>query len=140
MDTAAETNAPVLTLVRDAKPRSAVTGDGMVLEDSLIIALDAADTLKELGAKSVQICSSVGEALKTLETRRFDFALLDVNLGSEQSVPVAEKLADLGTPFVLATGYGEASALVEAYPPCVIVQKPFSPDTLASAFQRTSES
>ncbi|MFD2854714.1 hypothetical protein ACFSZS_07955 [Seohaeicola zhoushanensis] len=119
-----------------ARPTTAVSGEGLVLEDSLIIALDAADTLKELGASNVHISSSVGEALKMIEQRRFDFALLDVNLGSEQSVPVAERLAEIGVPFVLATGYGEAAALVESYPPCVIVQKPFASDTLSSAFER----
>ena len=123
-----------------ARPTTAVSGEGLVLEDSLIIALDAADTLKELGASNVHISSSVGEALKMIEQRRFDFALLDVNLGSEQSVPVAERLAEIGVPFVLATGYGEAAALVESYPPCVIVQKPFASDTLSSAFERALSS
>ncbi|WP_102226604.1 HWE histidine kinase domain-containing protein [Acidimangrovimonas sediminis] len=111
-------------------------GRGLVVEDSLIIALDAADALQDLGAEDVQIASSVAQALEMIETRPPAFALLDVNLGSEQSVPVAERLAALGVPFVLATGYGEASALVEAYPPCVIVQKPFSPETLTGAFAK----
>ena len=60
-------------------------------------------------------------------------ALLDVNLQDEQSLPVAEALAARGIPFVLATGYGMTAELKEAYPPCAIVQKPFSAESLKAA-------
>ncbi|MBF9036119.1 GAF domain-containing protein [Rhodobacterales bacterium HKCCE2091] len=131
-DTAPESEAR--TAPAAARPGVALSGNGLVLEDSLIIAMDAADILQGLGANRVDISASVEEALSRIDTAPPDFALLDVNLGSEQSVPVAEKLAALGIPFVLATGYGETGSLADVYPPCVIVQKPFSNETLASGF------
>lgn len=101
-------------------------GTALVLEDTLIIAMDAASMLEELGASEVKIHSGVGAALKWLEDAAPSFALLDVNLGAEQSLPVAEMLHARGVPFVLVTGYGEARELVEAYPPCIVLQKPFT--------------
>ena len=46
---------------------------------------------------------------------------------------VAEALARTGVPFVLATGYGENGDLRMLYPPCRIIQKPFSNDSIATA-------
>lgn len=117
-----------------------LSGSGLVLEDTLIIAMDAVETLKDLGADKVKIASSVSAALDWIAANPVDFALLDVNLGSEQSVAVAEQLHEKGVPFVLATGYGETHELVETYPPCQIVQKPFTAASLQAAFQKTFES
>ena len=117
-------------------PATRLSGQGLVLEDSLIVAMDAAAILEDFGASDVKITSSVEAALEWLETNRADFALLDVNLGDEQSVAVAERLRDMGTPFVLATGYGETDDLIAAYPPCVIVQKPFSDQSVEQAFAK----
>lgn len=111
-----------------------LSGQGLVLEDTLVIAMDAADILKQLGASKVKIASSVTAALEWLENNDVAFALLDVNLGSEQSVPVAECLAERNVPFVLATGYGASDDLIKVYPPCVIVQKPFTDAALETAF------
>ncbi|WP_425073885.1 HWE histidine kinase domain-containing protein [Sagittula sp. S175] len=114
-----------------------LTGKGMVLEDTLIIAMDAAEILKDLGAADVKIVSSVAAAMSWLDSNTIDFALLDVNLGDEQSLPVAERLAEAGIPVVLATGYGAAQELVDLYPKgTVIVQKPFSQSALEAAFAK----
>ncbi|WP_330848812.1 HWE histidine kinase domain-containing protein [Mangrovicoccus ximenensis] len=114
----------------------ALSGSGLVLEDTLIIAMDAAGILEDLGAEDVKIFSGVKAALDYLGGTAVDFAVLDVNLGEEQSVAVAETLAASGTPFVLATGYGAAPELIAAYPPCVVVQKPFSASSLRTAMAR----
>ena len=79
-------------------------GMGLVLEDTLIIAMDAAALLEDMGAEAVEIQSSVAGALAWVADNPVDFAVLDVNLGDEQSLPVAEALAQRGVPFVLATG------------------------------------
>ncbi|PVB62452.1 HWE histidine kinase domain-containing protein [Labrenzia sp. 011] len=113
-----------------------LSGQGLVLEDTLIIAMDAAGMLQDLGASDVKLVSSVKAALAWLEDNTPEFALLDVNLGEEQSVPVAEKLRAEGVPFVLATGYGEAPDLVKAYPPCILLQKPFSMSALTGAVSK----
>jgi light-regulated signal transduction histidine kinase (bacteriophytochrome)/CheY-like chemotaxis protein len=111
-----------------------LSGTGLVVEDTLIIAMDAQGILEDFGASEVKISASVQEALDMIETQKFDFALLDVNLGDEQSGPVAHRLARDGVPFVVSTGYGEAPEVLKSYPPCPVVQKPFSDDSLRTAF------
>lgn len=113
-----------------------LSGVGLIVEDTLIIAMDAQGILEEFGAKTVKIASSVNEGLDIVESHKLDFALLDVNLGDEQSVPIAKRLAELGVPFVLSTGYGETPELIESYPPCPVVQKPFSNESLRNAFAK----
>lgn len=118
--------------VEDTGP-VALTGVALVLEDTMIIAMDAADILTEMGASDVRIASNVADALREIDANTLEIAVLDVNLGSEQSLPVAEKLYKLGVPFIVATGYGEREDLAGLYPPCPFVRKPFSNETLASA-------
>ena len=84
----------------------------LLVEDSMIIALDAEDALKELGAARVETAANVARALAVLDKGGIDCALLDVNLGGETSLPVARRLQAEGIPFAFATGYGEDSALV----------------------------
>ena len=130
-------NAPATQTAAPAPVQTAMPerleGRGLVLEDALIIAMDAAGILEDLGASHVEIVSSVAGALKWVENNDLDFAVLDVNLGSEQSLPVAELLHRKGVPFVLATGYGSGDDLTSVYPPCKIVQKPFSGSSLKVA-------
>ena len=113
-----------------------LSGTGLVVEDNLIIAMDIADMLKDFGAAEIKIVASVSAALKWLSDNKADFALLDVNLGSEQSLPIAYELAKRGVPFILATGYGASEELVNIYPPCEIVQKPVSDTGLQAAFTK----
>ncbi|MFW5661906.1 MAG: HWE histidine kinase domain-containing protein, partial [Oceanicaulis sp.] len=109
----------------EARP---LDGDVLIVEDNVIIALDAEQIMRDLGAREVAVVSSVAEALRLIETRAFACALLDVNLGVETSAPVAERLAKDGVPFVFATGYGEQDALVERYDDAPILQKPYEKD------------
>ncbi|MEC8015989.1 MAG: HWE histidine kinase domain-containing protein, partial [Pseudomonadota bacterium] len=110
-----------------------LTGNALIVEDSLIIAMDLSAMMEDMGFFEVKTASNVKKAMAELETGEFDFAVLDVNLGSEQSIPVAEALHKRGVPFVLTTGYGDAKDVVGGYPPCPIVHKPISEGTLVKA-------
>ena len=114
----------------------ALSGTVLVLEDNMVIALDATDILKQIGAEKVRMASSVKSALDIIEKDDISFALLDINLGNQNSLGVAQRLAELGTPFVLATGYGEVEALLSNYPDAPVVQKPFNSDSLADGARR----
>lgn len=81
----------------------------LVVEDSMIIAMDTEDNLRRLGVNEVIVASSVDSALAQIERgAAFDMALLDFNLGDESSEKVAGRLAELGVPFWFVTGYGDA--------------------------------
>ena len=108
----------------------------LLCEDSLLIAMDCENLLVELGAREVLTGSSLTQATALADTRRFDLAILDVNLGAENSVPLADQLVIARVPFVFATGYGETTALGERFANVPIVTKPYSREDLASACAR----
>jgi light-regulated signal transduction histidine kinase (bacteriophytochrome)/CheY-like chemotaxis protein len=122
----------------DAAPRTGDPLDGfdkagianllstsLVVEDNLFIAIDAEDQLRKLGAGTVLVARSVVDALAILGERSISFALLDVNLGSETSLPVARTLQMTQVPFAFSTGYGEAIALPEAMAGVPVISKPY---------------
>ncbi|EYD73059.1 HWE histidine kinase domain-containing protein [Limimaricola hongkongensis] len=111
-----------------------LSGRALVVEDNMIIAMDAADILSELGCDDVVTASGVGEALRLIETGSFDLALLDVNLGHETSVPVAEALRARGVPFLLATGYGATDDIAAAYPKAPALKKPYTKGSMRAGF------
>ena len=95
--------------------------------------MDATDFLMSQGASRVHQASSVEDALSVLETEEIDFAVLDVNLGQQTSLPVAERMRKMGIPFVLATGYGDAEAILAGYPKAPVAKKPYTGETLSQA-------
>jgi light-regulated signal transduction histidine kinase (bacteriophytochrome)/CheY-like chemotaxis protein len=105
----------------------------LLVEDSMIIALDAEDALKEVGAAKVIVAANVARALKALEKGGLDFALLDVNLGGENSLPVAEALAASRIPFAFATGYGEDTPFTTGFSGVPVLKKPYTADQLRQA-------
>ncbi len=102
----------------------------LLVEDSMIIALDAEDCLRELGVETVRTESSVATALDALSKARPALAILDYNLGKENSEPVAEKLREMGVPFWLATGYGEMADRLEKLGASGLLTKPYGKDEL----------
>jgi light-regulated signal transduction histidine kinase (bacteriophytochrome)/CheY-like chemotaxis protein len=105
----------------------------LLVEDSMIIAMDAEDALKEIGAVKVVVAANVARALKALEKGGLDFALLDLNLGAENSTPVANVLVENRIPFAFATGYGEDTPLAAQYPGVPVLKKPYTADQLRQA-------
>ena len=108
-----------------------VAGSSILLvEDNLLIALETESTLLDLGAESVEVVSTVSAALDLLRSFRPDFAVLDYNLGRETSVAIAERLSDIGVPFLFVTGYGDSSAIDARFRHLPIVSKPYDAKTL----------
>jgi len=102
----------------------------LLVEDNLLIALETESTLLDLGAAGVEVVSTVAAALDLLRGFRPDFAVLDYNLGRENSVPIAEHLSAIGVPFVFVTGYGDSSAIDDRFRHLPIVSKPYEAKSL----------
>ena len=79
----------------------------LVVEDEMLVLMEIETVLEELGCLTICAASSVAGALALLELQRFDAAIIDVNLGGEESYPVADALARRGIPFAFSTGYGD---------------------------------
>lgn len=97
----------------------------LVVEDSIIIALDTEENLKRLGVAEVRLESSVTGALAAIADDPPDFAIIDFNLGGESSEPIADALRAAGVRFVLATGYAEGTGQFERLGAEAVLRKPF---------------
>ncbi|MFO6464291.1 HWE histidine kinase domain-containing protein [Jannaschia sp. KMU-145] len=120
----------------DTTPAAPTPLDGLELllvEDNIVIAMDTKAKLAKLGASRVQIASSVRVALKVMDEASIQCAVLDVNLGDEVSIAVAQRLHAQGIPFILATGYGTDQSALDGYPDVTIMVKPYSLNDLSAA-------
>ncbi|MEQ1809982.1 MAG: HWE histidine kinase domain-containing protein [Terricaulis sp.] len=108
----------------------------LLLEDQLVIALDAESMLQSCGVGGVDTTSTASEALRTLVATTPDIAVLDVNLGSGNSFPVAEELRRRKIPFIFATGYGDHTIIPKSMADIPVVRKPYDPDALAATMAR----
>jgi len=80
----------------------------LVVEDDYMIAADVAQRLEEIGAEVVGPAGSIEAALALIEADgTIDAAVLDVNLGTTRSDPVADALRAHNVPFVFVTGYDD---------------------------------
>ncbi|MCL4069453.1 hypothetical protein M3484_23120 [Pseudomonas sp. GX19020] len=95
----------------------------LLLEDEYLVLLDLKVALEDMGFTDISCSASVSDALKRCAMRLPEFALLDVNLGSEKSFPVAHALYDKGVPFVFVTAYGRAG-LEGQYDDIEVLTKP----------------
>jgi CheY-like chemotaxis protein len=76
----------------------------LVVEDQYAIALDLCESLDQQGADVVGPASSVEDALVMLEGgARPDVAVLDIRLRGGLVYPVADRLQQLGVPYLFAT-------------------------------------
>lgn len=135
-----EQEGPAIAFTRPAAPASSAPPEQVVqgktvllVEDSLIIALDAEDILKRLGALHVMTAGTVEGALEAIESSGPALAMLDINLGDQTSYAVADRLRDLGIPFLFATGYGEQAQLPTSHKARTVLQKPYTLENVERA-------
>jgi light-regulated signal transduction histidine kinase (bacteriophytochrome) len=124
-----------------APPLQVLEGqDALLVEDSLIIALDAEDVLERLGANSVTTSATVEGALDAITSQRPTVAMLDIHLGDRTSYAIADRLAEDGIPFLFATGYGEQAKLPPKHAATPVVQKPYTLENVARALDELLDS
>lgn len=105
----------------------------LLVEDEAMIAMLVEDMLLDGGAEVVGPAGGVKAALAAIaENDVIHGALLDVNLGGEQSFEVADALTARNIPFVFVTGYGGAGVR-DRYPNAPTLQKPFVTSDLERA-------
>lgn len=106
----------------------------LLVEDEFFIALEIERILVELGYQVSAIVPDLGGALSALAEGGFDAAVLDINLRGEEVYPVADKLQELGIPFLFATGYGDAN-IPPRYRDLPRLQKPFDARVLSDVMR-----
>lgn len=95
----------------------------LVLEDEALIALSLEMTLSDEGVTVVGPFSSAAQAMEAIDDG-IDAAVLDVNLGRNTSLDVAQRLAKMGKPFVFVTGDGDWHRVANTFPDVPILEKP----------------
>lgn len=111
-------------------------GVAMIVEDNVIIAMEAEDVLRGFGFEDCRIAGSVPAAMDVLENAQVTFAMLDVNLGRDTSEPVAQALQARGIPFIFASGYGERSLQSGVFKTVPVVTKPYGERDVRAAIGR----
>jgi CheY-like chemotaxis protein len=109
----------------------------LIVEDEALIAMMEEDFLEELGWDVVGWASATERALALARDADIDAALLDVNLGGQDSFAVADILSERHIPFVFATGYG-ADGVADRFRDVPTLTKPFRRDELDRALRRAT--
>src|SRR5688572_13074237 len=106
----------------------------LIVEDEAMIALSMQSVLEALGWVVVDVAMTSANALALIEgdRRNFDAVMLDLNLGGEIASDVARALDTRGIPFVITTGYDDATHL-GSFAGRPIVKKPVLDAELAHA-------
>lgn len=105
-------------------------------EDEVFIGLETKLLLEDAGYEVIGPVASVVEALKTLESRTPDVALLDVNLNGGRVTPVAERLAARHIPFALLTGYSSETFAEPVLRNAVLLRKPLDEGETVGVLER----
>ncbi len=98
----------------------------LLVEDNFIIALDLADLVREAGVEPVGPVASVADALAKLAQGGIEAAILDVNLGEEDALAVADELGRNAIPFAFATGYNARDVLPPEHAGVPVLAKPYN--------------
>lgn len=107
----------------------------LVVEDEYYIASDIRRALTKCGAAIVGPFGNLDEGLAYAARDPLDAALLDVNLGSASSYPIAEELSRRGVPYLFLTGYDQWSLPLE-FRSLPRIGKPFTFSVLLDALER----
>ncbi len=105
----------------------------LIVEDNIIIGIDIEGLLERLGVSETVIAPNVKAALAELDKAAFDYALLDINLGTETVFPVADMLTRSQIPFTFVSGYGEVRDMPDRYAEIRVLTKPYEEADLEDA-------
>ena len=109
----------------------------LVVEDNSIIRLDIEETLRSFGIELVSGASTLEAALQMAEVENIGFAILDFEIGRKTSLPVAQRLVQMGIPVLFLTAYGNDVELPPELSHLTILAKPFTTSLLAEGILRS---
>lgn len=102
----------------------------LLVEDQMLIAMDVENMLEDNGIKLIETATSSAMAMEKLKSYAPDIAILDINLGSDTSIPVARELHRRGIPFMFATGYADGSMVPDEFGTVPLIRKPYDEGAL----------
>ena len=97
----------------------------LVLEDSLIIAMEAEDILRDGGLVTIDIANSLDEGMEGVSAEPYVFGLLAVTLGEWMSFGFARHLKERSIPFGFVSGYSDTTDFPADLQQVPLLVKPF---------------
>ncbi len=109
----------------------------LLVEDDPLIGLEFQTALVDAGVETVGPMPDLHHSLTAImgEGRRFDAAILDVNLRGESTLPLAQLLSERGVPYIFVSGYDLEIALPVELRRAPKLQKPVTGTQLLAAIQ-----
>lgn len=105
----------------------------LLVEDEPLIAMMLEDVLDAIGHSVCASCETVASGLDAVARGGMDVAILDLNLrDGEQSIAIADALADGGIPFLFATG-GNGDEIPDRHRHRPTLSKPFTIEAVETA-------
>ncbi|GAK69167.1 putative two-component hybrid sensor and regulator [Agrobacterium rubi TR3 = NBRC 13261] len=101
-----------------------------LVEDQMLIAMDVEYMLEAHGITDIETATSSAMALDKLKGLTPDVAILDINLGTDTSLPVAYELLRREIPFMFATGYADGIMIPTEFAHVPVIRKPYDEDSL----------
>jgi PAS domain S-box-containing protein len=102
----------------------------LIVEDEPLIALQLQYELENDGLCVIGPAYNLEQGIKLAQSEVFDAAVVDVNLGSNTSADIADRLLARQIPFAFATGYSDGSILPEHLRTVPRLGKPFAADDI----------
>jgi DNA-binding response OmpR family regulator len=103
----------------------------LLVENEPAIALSIADCLQDAGAL-VLTAWRTSDALRIAEDHHFSAAVLDLDLGGDDSTIVCRRLTERGVPFLFYSGYDD-TYVCDKWPNATVVPKPAGEQVLITA-------
>ncbi|MEM1254015.1 MAG: HWE histidine kinase domain-containing protein [Cyanobacteria bacterium P01_H01_bin.21] len=96
----------------------------LIVEDSLLVAIEMENTLKKIGFEAATSVPSVSRALECLQQERYRLCLLDIDLKKETSFEIANFLLERAIPFIFTSGYNSKYIIPESLKAIQLLKKP----------------
>jgi DNA-binding response OmpR family regulator len=113
-----------------------IGGRVLLVEAEMPVARSIEDAILEVGFEVIGPVTRVERVLAMLDTGQlFDAAVMDLDVGGQTALPIADLLAGYGIPFLVLTG-GGAVALPERHRHAPVLPKPIEAAQLSQALWR----
>ena len=109
----------------------------LIIEDEVLIAMVLEDMLDILGHSVVGSPATFAEAEAAIVAGGFDLVIADVNLGASEIYPLADRIAALGIPLILATG-SHPDTLPPRFAGVPVLEKPYALSAVETVFGQIS--
>jgi len=100
----------------------------LVVEDDMLIQADLVLSLQRQGAQTIA-AGTVEDGLAAIGPD-LNISVLDILLGDTTVMPIAEKLHDIGIPFLFHSAIAGQSDYAAAFPNAIMLSKPASESLL----------